>query len=161
MTAQKYNFHEFDIENKSQKQIKNFLKDKNAVWVEGGNTFYLLKACRQSGFDQVITDLVKNNKIIYIGTSAGSYIACPTIEVSTWKRPGEEKPRFGITDLRAMNLVPFLIKAHYKEIDRPLLKEKIKNCRYPAKILKDGQAILVENGNYKLTGKEGEMIIEN
>lgn len=157
MRSEGYDFAAYDIEGKDSKEIENFLKDKNIVWVEGGNTFYLLKACRESGFDKVIVDLVKRNKIIYIGTSAGSYIACPTVEVSTWKRPGEEKARFGVTDLSALNLVPFLVMAHFKEEDRELLKEKIKLSKYPVKILKDGQAVLVEGGSYRLVGESGEI----
>ncbi|MDD4901345.1 MAG: Type 1 glutamine amidotransferase-like domain-containing protein [Patescibacteria group bacterium] len=154
-----YKFSSFDIEKKSPEAIRDFLKDKNVVWVEGGNTFYLLKMVKASGFDKVIVDLVKKEKIVYIGTSAGSYIACPTIEVSTWKRPGEEKSRFGVTDLSALSLVPFLVKAHFKEQDRNLLKEKSKTCKYPVKILRDGQAILAENESYKLVGEKGEIKI--
>jgi len=150
MRVEGYDFQAIDIEEKDKQQIEDLLKDKNMVWVEGGNTFYLLKACRESGFDKVIINLIKNNKIIYVGTSAGSYIACPTIEVSTWKKPGEEKKRFGVTDLSALNLVPFLIKAHFKEPDRELIQEKSKVTKYSVKIIKDGQAILVMDNDIKL-----------
>jgi dipeptidase E len=118
-----YDYEELDIEGKNENELMKLLKDKNAVYVEGGNTFYLLKAVRGSGFDKVIKKLIEKG-VAYIGASAGSYIACPTIEVSTWKKPGEEKPRFGVTDLTALNLVPFLVKAHYEPEQKELLKEK-------------------------------------
>ena len=139
-----YNFEELDIEGKNENELRELLKDKNAVHVEGGNTFYLLKAVRESGFDKVIKELIEKG-VVYIGSSAGSYITCPTIEVSTWKKPGEEKDRFGVTDLTAMNLVPFLIKAHYEPDQEELLK--------------DGQAILVEDDNYKLVGDGKEITL--
>ncbi|HRZ34029.1 MAG TPA: Type 1 glutamine amidotransferase-like domain-containing protein [Candidatus Moranbacteria bacterium] len=151
-----YNFDVLDIEGKTENDLRELLKDKNAIYVEGGNTFYLLKAVRESGFDKVLAEMIDEGAV-YIGSSAGSYIACPTIEMSTWKKPGEEKDRFGVTDLTAMNLVPFLVKAHYDPDYRELLKERISQSRYETKVLKDGQAILVEGDNYKLVG-DGEEI---
>ncbi|OFY37448.1 MAG: hypothetical protein A2Z69_03375 [Bacteroidetes bacterium RBG_13_44_24] len=150
------NFEEIDIDRKNEDELRKLLKDKNAIWVEGGNTFYLLKAVQESGFNRVIKEQIEKG-VIYIGSSAGSYIMCPTIEMSTWKKPGEEKERFGITDLAALNLIPFLIKAHYNPSLEEFLKEKLANTKYPVKILKDGQAILVEGNTYKLVG-DGEEI---
>lgn len=151
-----YDFEELDIEGKDEAELRKLLADKDAVWVEGGNTFYLLKAVRESGFDTVIKELIEKG-VVYIGSSAGSYIACPTIEMSTWKKPGEEKKMFGVTDLTGMNLVSFLLKAHYKPEQEELIKEKISQAKYPTRILCDGQAILVDGDNYTLVG-EGEEI---
>lgn len=147
----KYDFEELDIEGKNEAELRGLLVNKNVVFVEGGNTFYLLKAVRESGFDIVIKELIEKG-MVYTGTSAGSYIACPTIEVSTWKKPGEEKENFGVTDFSAMNLVPFLVKAHYKPEHDEILKEKISQAKYPIRILRDGQAILVEDDKYTLVG---------
>lgn len=152
LRKENYDFEELDIEGKTEDELRMVLKNKNAIFVEGGNTFYLLKAVRQSGFDRVIKELIESG-VVYIGASAGSYIACPTIEVSTWKNPGEEKERFGVTDLTAMNLVPFLIKAHYNTKQTGLLKEKISQTKYQTKILQDGQALLVEDDQYRLVGE--------
>ncbi len=151
-----YSFEELDIDGKNEHELRELLKDKNAIYVEGGNTFYLLKAVRESGFDKVIKELIEKG-VVYIGSSAGSYITCPTIEMATWKKPGEEKERFGVIDLTAMNLVPFLIKAHYNLKQDELLKEKISQTQYQTKVLKDGQAILVDGDDYTLVG-EGEEI---
>ena len=51
------------------------------------------------------------------------------------------------------------MKAHFEEQDRELLKEKIKFSKYPVKILKDGQAFLAGDDNYKLVGREEEVKI--
>ena len=37
-------FEEIDIEEKSKDELLNFFKNKNVIHIEGGNTFYLLKA---------------------------------------------------------------------------------------------------------------------
>lgn len=150
-----FDFTELDIEGKDEQQIRQALADKDAVYVEGGNTFYLLKAVQESGFDKVVKDLILNG-LIYMGASAGAYIACPTIEMATWKNPTKFN-RHGVTDFTAMNLVPFLVTVHYTPEYRELLQEKIYNCQYPVKILADDQALLVQDGQVKFVGSGEEV----
>jgi dipeptidase E len=145
-----YDFEEVDLDDKNEQELKKILADKELIYIEGGNTFYLLKAVRKSGSDKIIKDLVASG-VIYMGSSAGAYIACPTIEVSTWVRP-DRFDRHGITNFTALNLVPFLVVAHYDQKNDGLLKEKIKTTKYPVKILTDDQALLVKDGKVKLIG---------
>ncbi len=147
---------ELDIEGKTEDELRMILSNVDAIFVEGGNTFYLLKQVKATGFDKVIKELI-NKGVIYIGSSAGSYIACPTIEMSTWKKPA--KKRYGLTDLTALNLVPFLILAHYKPEYKPYIKEGIKKVKYPVKIITDEQAILVKDDRVELVGKGKEIKI--
>jgi len=149
-----YVFEELDIEDKTEDELRELLKNKNAVYVEGGNTFYLLKAVRESGFDKVIKELLEKG-VVYIGSSAGSYIACPTIEMATWKP--KPRDRFGVTDFTGLNLVPFLVKAHYRREDEDVIKKGILQSKYPVKVLEDGQAILAEGDEYKLIGEGDEI----
>ena len=144
-----YSFEKFDIEDKSKDEMLNFFKNKNVIHVEGGNTFYLLKAIRESGFAEVLKELLNEGKI-YIGTSAGAYIMCPTIEVANWNETGRD--RFGLTDFSALNYVPFVLKVHYKDEAENLIKEKMKTLKYPLRILRDGQGILVEGAKYTFIG---------
>src|SRR5262245_61958555 len=74
-------FEEFDIE--TMHDFDAMLADKNVIHVEGGNTFYLLKAMRETGFNKVLLQWIADGKP-YAGSSAGAYIMCPTIDVSTW-----------------------------------------------------------------------------
>ncbi|MFH1232718.1 MAG: Type 1 glutamine amidotransferase-like domain-containing protein [Patescibacteria group bacterium] len=149
-----YSLDEIDIEGKSEEEIKHFFKDKNIIQIDGGNTFYLLKAIRESGFAEILKELLNEGKI-YIGTSAGAYVMCPTIEVANWDNTGQD--RFGITDFTALNYVPFILKAHYKDEAEVLVKEKIKTLKYPIKILRDGQGILVDDNKYTFIG-DGEEV---
>ncbi len=150
-------FEEMDIEGKSKTELENFLSTKNVVHVEGGNTFYLLKAMRETGFDKIIKECVENG-LIYLGTSAGAYIACPTIETSTWLNE-PLKQRYGLTDLRAMHLVPFIMRVHYTDEQESIICEKMKESHYPLRIVRDGQAILVENDRYTFVGEGKEVIL--
>jgi len=141
---------DLDIKNKTQLELEKIISDKDIIFVNGGNTFYLLKWVKESRFDKVIKDHIDNGKL-YIGVSAGSYIACSTIEQSNWKHA--DKNKVGLKDLSALNLVPFLITAHFEEKYRPIIEDAAKSCRYPIVALNDMQAILVRGNKYKLVGK--------
>ncbi len=67
----------YDIKGKKIETIKNELSSIDIIFVEGGNTFYLLKAIRESGFDKFLKEWVQTKP--YIGVSAGSYIACRSV----------------------------------------------------------------------------------
>ncbi len=145
-----FDVEDIDIEGKNEEELRVLLHDKDIICVQGGNTFYLLKQARLSGFDKVVKELVSQGKI-YIGISAGSYIACPTIEQATWKHKASGD--FGVTDYNALNFVPFLITAHFKEEYRPLIEKGSKSTQYPVVALCDTQAVLVEDGKWKIVGK--------
>ncbi len=145
-----FNAEMYDIKDKTEAQIYNDLKNKDVIFVCGGNTFYLLDHARKSGFDKAVVRLVNEGKI-YIGSSAGSYLACPTIEAATWKN--QDKNIVGMSDFTALNLVPFILFVHYKLEHEDLLKQEIPKAKYPVRILKDDQAILVQEDDYKLVGE--------
>ena len=150
-----FQVEEVDIEGKSPEELRNVLGSKDIIYVQGGNTFYLLKHVRESGFDTVVKDLIEKGAI-YLGVSAGSYIACPTIEMSTWGSSSDD--HYGLTDLSAMKLVPFLVSVHYnREKYRQGLAEGIKASKYPVKILTDEQALLIRDGEVKLIGSGEEV----
>ena len=156
MNELNFSYTEIDIAGKNEDELKKILDGHDIVMVEGGNTFYLLKAVRESGFENVIKDLIKKG-VVYIGSSAGSYITCPSIITATWSNRGFD--RCGITDYSAMNLVPFLIKAHYTPDMKAMLEEKTKDLQYPMRILNDDQAILVRDGEVQLLGGGDEIIL--
>jgi len=146
---------EADISGMTEGKVRKLLKDTDIIYVQGGNTYYLLKCIKESGFDEVVKELLEKG-VIYIGVSAGSYVAGPTIEQSNWVH---EHNRFGLTDLTAMNLVPFLLLVHYVPEYKSILKEKIPKSKYEFKILTDDQAILVKGDDYKLVGRGSEINI--
>lgn len=154
MRTNGYVFQEIDIENVSEKEMRDFFSDKNVINVEGGNTFYLLKAIKSSKFSDVLKDELDNGKV-YIGTSAGVYIMCPTIEVADWNKNG--KDRFGVTDFSALGYVPFVLKVHYKDEVEEEVRENIKTLKYPLRILRDGQGIIFEDGEYTFIGNDNEV----
>lgn len=149
-----FNVENIDIEGKNENELRSLLVGKDVIYIQGGNTFYLLKCVKESGFDRAVKELIEKG-IIYIGVSAGSYIACPTIEMAYWKHP--DRNTVGLTDLTGLNLVPFLLSVHFDPEYAPILKQEISKSKHPVRILNDNQAILVQDGNCKLVGNGEEI----
>jgi len=153
-----FDVEDIDIEGKNEEELRILLHDKDIICVQGGNTFYLLKHVKLSGFDKVVKDFINQGKI-YIGISAGSFIACPTIEQAAWKM--KSTGSFGVANLVALNLVPFLIFAHFKEEVRGFVEKGVKTTQYPVVALYNTQAVLVEDGKWKIAGEGKKEFFNN
>jgi dipeptidase E len=55
--------------------IEQYLKNSKLVWVTGGNSFVLNQRIKESGFDQAIIKLLRSDRIVYGGYSAGAIVA--------------------------------------------------------------------------------------
>ena len=84
----------------------NAIQQAGAIVVGGGNTFHLLRMMQDRGLMEAVRGKVLGGTP-YIGWSAGSNLACPTIR-TTNDMPVVEPAGFG-----ALNLVPFQINPHY------------------------------------------------
>jgi len=84
------------------------VRNAGALAVGGGNSFQLLRLMYRHGLLAVVRDRVLSG-MPYIGWSAGSNLACPTIR-TTNDMPIVEPP-----SLAALNLVPFQINPHYTD----------------------------------------------
>ena len=82
--------------------------EADAVFVGGGNTFHLLRACYEHGLIDAIRARVSDGAP-YVGWSAGANLACPTIR-TTNDMPIVEPP-----SLEALGLVGVQINPHYTD----------------------------------------------
>lgn len=137
------------------------LGDKAAVcdviYVNGGNTFYLLDWVRRSGFNKVLKNFLSQNKV-YIGTSAGSILLGPDISVSGWGT-SVDRNIVGLNDLTGLKLVPFVISPHFTESERSILESKQKEITYPILALTDKQAIAVQGDTHEFVGENPKVLL--
>lgn len=84
------------------------VSEAEAIVIGGGNTFHLVHALYGGGVIDAIRDRVRSG-VPYIGWSAGSNVACPTLR-TTNDMPIVEPPSF-----RTLGLVPFQINPHYTD----------------------------------------------
>jgi dipeptidase E len=134
---------------------KAAVEEAAAIVVGGGNTWNLLKMIQDLELTVSIREKVRGGTP-YIGWSAGSNLACPTIR-TTNDMPVVEPGSFS-----AFNLIPFQINPHYTDANPPghageTREERIREfievnpCLYVAG-LREGTMIVIENDRISLRG---------
>jgi dipeptidase E len=87
------------------------IRDADVVMMGGGNTFRLLDALYGLGVIDALGQHVREGATRYMGASAGTNVACPTIR-TTNDMPICQPPSFA-----ALGLLPFQINLHYYDAD--------------------------------------------
>lgn len=90
--------------------MRRAIAEAEVIFVGGGNTFRLLKGL----YDHDLLDPIRqrvSGGTPYIGSSAGSIVACPTLK-TTKDMPVVQPPSF-----EALGLTPFQISPHYLDPD--------------------------------------------
>jgi dipeptidase E len=137
------------------------VREAEAIFVGGGNTFRLLKALYDFDLIQLIRSRVGEG-LPYIGSSAGSNIAAPTIR-TTNDMPIVEPP-----SLDALGIVPFQINPHYLDSDpnskhmgesrEERILQFLEENNTPVVGLREGAMLRVEAGSTTLKGSTGARI---
>ncbi len=137
------------------------LAEAEAIFIGGGNTFRLLKALYDSDLLQLIRRRVVEG-MPYIGSSAGSNVAGPTIK-TTKDMPIVQPPSFD-----ALGLVPFQISPHFLDPDpnsthmgetqEERILQFLEENDTPVAGLREGAMVRAENGSYILKGPSGARI---
>jgi len=141
---------EFDISKESLDSTEEALKNTDIAYVAGGNTFYLLKQFRHTGFDKLLTKYIEDG-VLYAGASAGSLIAGLDIEpVATIDEPEKVEDLDSTKGLGWVSIVPI---PHYDMASRTSaiddIKEKYKD-KFEIVLLTDDDAIVVEGDSWKI-----------
>ena len=79
------------------------------ITVLGGNTFKLLYSVKKYGLDSFIRQQVKNGAV-YLGFSAGAYLACDNIE---YVKLFDDKNHITNGDFKALGLTDKYVLCHY------------------------------------------------
>ena len=135
--------------------------ETEAIFIGGGNTFRLLKTLYDCELLEMIRARVRAG-MPYIGSSAGSNVAAPTIK-TTNDMPIVQPPSFD-----ALGLVWFQVNPHYLDADpnsthmgetrEQRLLQYLEDNDTPVAALREGAMLRIENGETLLKGSSGARI---
>ncbi len=131
------------------------LDSAEALVVGGGNTFALLKRLYDNKLVEAVRERVENS-MPYMGWSAGSNVACPSI------RTTNDMPIMETGTLAAFNLIPFQINPHFisgkpaghngESREERLVEFLAANPKESVLALREGSALHVQGENATLLG---------
>jgi dipeptidase E len=137
------------------------VEETDAIFIGGGNTFRLLKALQDLELIEPIRRQVMSGTH-YIGSSAGSNVAGPTIK-TTKDMPIVEPESFD-----SLGLVPFQISPHFQDPDpasthmgetqEERILQFLEENDAPVVGMREGAWLLVEGGRVTLKGLTGARI---
>jgi len=135
------------------------LEDTEVMLFGGGNTFHLMHWIEKSGLKELLPRLLETR--VYVGISAGSIVACPTLLTSQDDRLlYYEDEAKGRTNTIGLGLVSFHVRPHlnssyFPNIKEPLLKKLAEQIKEPLYGIDDDTAIKVHDGEISVVS-EGE-----
>jgi dipeptidase E len=131
--------------------------EADVVMMGGGNTFRLLDSLYGLGVLDGLGERVRSGATRYMGASAGTNVACPTIR-TTNDMPICRPPRFD-----ALGLVPFQINLHYVDADpasthmgetrEERIAEFLEENECPVLALYEGTWVRVSGDHASVTGR--------
>ena len=140
---------------------RNAIERTDAIFIGGGNTFRLLKALQDLELLEPIRQQVKSGTP-YIGSSAGSNVAGPTIKTT------KDMPIVQPRSFDSLGLVPFQISPHYLDPDpnsthmgetqEERILQFLEENETPVVGIREGAWLLIENGAVTLKGETGARI---
>ena len=140
---------------------RNAVANTDAIFVGGGNTFRLLKTLQDLELLEPIRQRIRSGAP-YIGSSAGSNVAGPTIKTT------KDMPIVQPRSFDALGLVPFQISPHFQDPDPnskhmgETQEERIlqfhEENETPVLGLREGAWVRVENRSVMLRGSNGARI---
>jgi dipeptidase E len=143
---------ELDLRNyfNKEKELEEKLLEYGLVWVRGGNSFILKRAFEQSGFKNIIKNLLKEDVLVYGGYSAAICVIQPTLQGTELVDDPNIVPEGYKADFdwNGLNLINYHVAVHYKsdhkesaDIDKEV--EYLEKNNIPYKPLRDGEVIII------------------
>ena len=143
------------------KDARQAIAETDAIFIGGGNTFRLLKSLQDLELVEPIRRRVRAGAP-YIGSSAGSNVAGPTIKTT------KDMPIVQPRSFDSLGLVPFQISPHYLDPDpnsthmgetqEERILQFLEENDTPVLGMREGAWVVCEDGAVKLEGSNGARI---
>jgi peptidase E len=132
------------------KKLADDILTSKAVYICGGNTFFLMQKLRELKLDVVLQQFIEAGGLI-IGESAGAAVLGPSIEWVRHLDSLNHTPDF--TDFRGLGFLDFIPVPHfglesYQEHFLTITKELMENSS-PFIPIQDGEMVTLEDDSFK------------
>jgi dipeptidase E len=139
------------------------LEAANILFFCGGVTPHLMRWIEESGLKELLPELLKTR--VFVGISAGSIVASPTLALSSKAKQVYYKEKFGYESGQGLNLVDFYFRPHlntpgYPHTSKEALAEIAKQIPQTIYGIDDQMALKVFDGKVEIVG-EGEYLVFN
>ncbi len=138
------------------------VKAADVVFVGGGNSFRLLQSLQRLRLLELVRERVREGALSYMGSSAGTNHACPTI------RTTNDMPIVEPDGLGAFGLIPFQINPHYQdpptgsthmgETREQRIREFLEENDVPVLGMREGSWLRRRGGELVLHGTTGALL---
>jgi dipeptidase E len=144
-------------------KLERFLRDINVVWINGGNSFILRRAMRQSGFDGLVKSALARDEIVYSGFSAAAVIAFDNLKgLDIIDDPNDIPSGYDANIVwEGLGLIPFALAVHFKS-DHPESESVDREIAFyeangiPYRTLRDGEALIVHDQRERIVGTRND-----
>lgn len=90
---------------------QNDIKNAQAIYMLGGNVFWITRALHKNNIIDVLREKV-NSGMPYIGASSGTIVTCPTMQTTN------DMPNCCIPSCDTLGLIPFQLNVHFNEFQQ-------------------------------------------
>jgi dipeptidase E len=150
------NIEDVDLRSKTLDELEKLLSKKDMLFVNGGNTFFLLDCMRKAGLEKALTKFLSEDKL-YVGVSAGGIVVTPSIAIADVE-PGDPN-NIGMQDFTGLNIVDFEFSPHVPDmVTYESVEEYSKTTQrkvyavddYSAVLVQDDKVSVIGDGKYKI-----------
>ncbi len=142
-----------DLEELEWEYLKNF----DAIYIDGGNTFTLMEEIRNTHFYELIHRFIHHGGVIN-GDSAGAIILGSHLETAHFGETPDENLA-NIISYQGLNLLgQYAIHCHYQESEKKEVQEFVEEFGFPVIALHENSAICVNDREIEVIGEASATI---
>lgn len=136
------------------------IESGDVIFFSGGSTSHLMRYLKESGLAEMLPELLKSR--VYVGISAGSIVATPTLLLSREDKKVYYEKEFGYRSEEALNYVDVYIRPHLnspysQSMGQEYFDEIAKKAQKPIYLLDDQSALKIIDDEIEVV-TEGEFI---
>ncbi len=131
--------------------LSEVLTGVDLLWVRGGNTFVLRRAMAASGFDELVTPMVRSGAVAYGGYSAGFCVLSPSLQGLEIVDNPHDIPDGYLSDViwEGLGLISYAVAPHYKSLHPESADVSIEVAFYEQHAINyrkfhDGEVVIVD-----------------